>query len=1179
MIEPDMPLHVTLAGQLTVAADGQTLRAARLAGRQGRVILAYLVARHDRPVPSEELAEALWGTMLPATWKPALRGTVSKVRSFLAALGLPAADMLTASSGSYLLTLPRDATVDVELAASQADAAARALAAGDLGRALEAAAAARAIAAEPLLAGMEGAWVEQQRALLRDTLVRSLEVLVDARLAGGHGRLAIQPARELVGLEPFRESAHLRLLRALAAAGDRAEALRAYEGFRRLLAEELGVEPSAELKAAYLELLGAKPAAPPAAPAATRDFVGRARELTRLRVAWADARAGRQRVVLITGEAGIGKTRLAAELVEEVAREGATVMAGNCDERAEVAYLPLRRALGQFLTACPPDRLRELVGPLGGELARFWPELARRLPALPPPTRGSPETERHLLFEAVTRLLHAAAAASPVLLVLDDLHWADEPSLLLLRHLARAPDSAALLLIAIYRDDEEPRADLAATTADLRVTPDAGRLALAGLEVGEVAAMAEFAAGRPSTTGREELARVLRERTGGNPFFLGELLRHLAETGALSRDDAARLAAGPVVDDVPEPVRRVVTRRLDRLGGMVARVLDAAAVVGHEADLAVLARVVDLGHGNLLAALDQAVRAGLLDERPGMPWRYGFHHAIVHNVVYEGLPAGARALLHHQVGQAIEGLGGGASRLRDMADHFALGSAPGDATKAVDYARRAGDQALAQLLYEEAAHRYQQALAALARAGPDDEALRCDLLLALADALTRVGRATRASHAYLRAVDAARAAGSAERLARAVLGMGGPTAFWSLDPSGALTLLREALAAVGPEDSPVRALLLGRLEGWQAVPTEVAGPPLSPKAASPGAAVAMARRLGDARTLAAVLADQAFALGGMVLDRPGGPGGMVATTAELYRLAGELDDGLAYRASMAWGEALLAAGDLASLDRLCEREERLARDRRMPHYRWLPLAHRAARAVMRGDFADGERLAGEALAVGQGPLGSAAAVASNAQLVMLRWLEGRLVDMEATLERLTERNPLGRGWSKLLLLADAGQGRKAEARRSLDAAAAGRFVDWRACTDVVALTAACALLDDAAFAAALYRRLLSWSGWHLGAVTLYLGAADLHLGILATVARRFEEAERHLRAAHASHQRLRARPWNALTQRARADMLRRRGRPGDHDLARRMDDRAGATATALGMRLPAAGWSWDRPAG
>ncbi|HWD46900.1 MAG TPA: BTAD domain-containing putative transcriptional regulator, partial [Actinomycetota bacterium] len=256
-----MSLEITLTGQLAAEADGARADATDLPGRQASLVFAYLVAERDRPVPSEELADALWGGTLPPTWRPALRGVVSKVRNFLDQLGLPAPGTLTSVAGCYRLTLPADTAVDVELAAGEADVARSALEAGDLERALDAAGRARAIAGRPLLPGHEGPWVEDRRAALRQVLIDGLEMQADVHLAAGNGEAAVGPARDLVALEPFRDSAHERLLRAHAAAGDRAEALRVYDRYRRALAEELGVGPSPQLEAAYLDLLHAEPPA------------------------------------------------------------------------------------------------------------------------------------------------------------------------------------------------------------------------------------------------------------------------------------------------------------------------------------------------------------------------------------------------------------------------------------------------------------------------------------------------------------------------------------------------------------------------------------------------------------------------------------------------------------------------------------------------------------------------------------------------------------------------------------------------------------------------------------------------------------------------------------------------------------------------------------------------------
>jgi DNA-binding SARP family transcriptional activator len=1183
-----MSVRVSLTGRLEVETDSTTLDATRLPGRQGRVVLAYLVAERDRPVPSEELAEALWGTAPPPTWRPALRGLVSKVRGFLEALELPADDMLTSSSGCYQLALPDDATVDVELAAAEADAAERALAGGDLERARSAATTARVLAGRPLLPGQEGPWVERRRAAWHEVLVRALQVLVDVGLADGRGELAVQSATQLVGLEPFRESAHLRLLRAHAMAGDRGEALRAYDRCRRLLAAELGVDPSPELETAYLELLRAGeatasgPQAPPglqvpmgralpaASPSGEEPFVGRGPELARLRAAWAGSRAGRRRLVLVTGEAGIGKSRLTAELAALAERDGATVLSGRCDEQLGVTYLPVRTALGPYLAACSAERLRELLGPHGGELARLWPELAARLPQLPAPAQGGPEADRYRLFEAVAGLLDAIAASGPVLLVVDDLHQADAPSLALLRNLANARRPASLLLLLIARDDEATRGDLPGVLAELLRAPGAERVILGGLDQREIAALAEPVLGRRLGPGAAMLARVLGERTGGNPFFVVELLRHLVESNALAGGDVARAAAGPAVDDVPDSIRLVVGQRLARLGGAVQDVLEAAAVIGHSADLMLLDRAVDLGYDDLVVALEAAVRAKLLDEQPGVPGRYSFHHGIVHDLVYQGLPAAHRALLHHRAGEALERLDGGRARLRELADHFALGDA-GDSAKAVGYARRAGDQARSQLLHEEAAYRYLQALAALDRGRADDQGLRGDLLLALGEAWTNAGQPARATEAYLAAADAARAAGSAELLARAALGAGGLLSFWSLqlDPATAMALLREALAALGERDAGLRALLLARLAGWLTVTADLNAAE-QPDPAGFGRAVELARRHDDPTVLAAVLVDRAHALAGRVLGRQG-PAEALAASAELVRLAARLgDDRLVDAARLPRAEALLAAGDLEAIDRFAGAQERAAGHRRMPYRWWLSLVVRAMRAIMRGEFAAGERLTEQAIAYGREMVGAGTSLAHSTQLIFLRWLQGRPDDVRGIVEQLF-REPLGQGWRTLLPLAFPGQRRQGEARRDLDAAAADRFAGRRSAVEVVGLVGSCALLGDGAAAGRLYELLLPYQGWHLGAGPMvYLGAGDHHLGVLAATAGRWDDAERRLLAAMAAHRRLGARPWLALSRQAYAGMLRGRGRRGDQHRAEMVDAAADAVARRLGMELP--GW-------
>ncbi|HKY77105.1 MAG TPA: AAA family ATPase, partial [Acidimicrobiia bacterium] len=282
-------------------------------------------------------------------------------------------------------------------------------------------------------------------------------------------------------------------------------------------------------------------------------FVGRDGELDRLGQLWKEAAAGERRVVFLAGEPGVGKTRLAAELAKQVHDEGATVLAGRCDEDLGVPYQPFVEALRHFVDHAPGLEAR--LGRYGGELARLVPELTERAPGLPAPLRSDPEMERYRLFDAVAAWLTATANVEPVLLVLDDIQWAAKPTLMLLRHVV-ASARGRILVLGTYRDTELTHDHpLLEVVPDLRRQGGVDRLSMAGLDDAGVAALVEQAAGQALDDAGAALARAVHAETEGNPFFVRELLRHLAETGAIQKQEGSWTTQLPVEElGIPEGV-------------------------------------------------------------------------------------------------------------------------------------------------------------------------------------------------------------------------------------------------------------------------------------------------------------------------------------------------------------------------------------------------------------------------------------------------------------------------------------------------------------------------------------------------------------------------------------------------------------------------------------------------
>ena len=459
----------------------------------------------------------------------------------------------------------------------------------------------------------------------------------------------------------------------------------------------------------------------PAVLAGPGPFVGRGRELERLLSAWQTALDGGAHAVLIAGEPGVGKTRLAGEWSRQAYEQGAVVLYGRCDEDLGAPYQPFAEALRALIPCLGASRLRGLRGVEA--LLPLVPGLTDVLPDLAAPTRADPDTERYALFDAVVAVLGVASASAPVVLILDDLHWAAKPTLLLLRHLLRFGEHARVQIVGTYRSTDLDRSHpLAAMLADLHRDGSATRLQLSGLDEVDVSAYVAEAG-----YDDEELARALASVTGGNPFFLIEALRHVDESGG--RWDPSTL---------PQGVREAVSRRLSRLPAETNKALAAAAVVGSRFALELVERVVG---DDLVDAFDEACKAGIVIEEPG--GRYRFNHAIVRQSLLAELASVRRMRLHQRIAATLETEPGADDELlAELAYHYFECAWAGNAAKAVEYCRRAADQAMARLAYEGAADLYDRALHALEELDeelPDRDDQQAELLVARCEALLAAG--------------------------------------------------------------------------------------------------------------------------------------------------------------------------------------------------------------------------------------------------------------------------------------------------------------------------------------------------------------------------------------------------------------------------------------------------------
>jgi tetratricopeptide (TPR) repeat protein len=902
-------------------------------------------------------------------------------------------------------------------------------------------------------------------------------------------------------------------------------------------------------------------------------FVGRAAELRVLDDVWTRARAGQLAVALVGGEPGIGKTRLVGEFARAVRDGGGVVIAGRCDAEALVPYQPFVEAMRDLVASSASDALRRRLGARGGELARLLPELVERLPDLPEPVAGDPDGARYRFFDAVVSLTAATASDHPLTLVLDDLHWADRPTLQLFRHFVRHCQDVPLVLVGTFRETEvRPDHPLAELLGELPREHRAERIALGGLTEDDVVALATAAA--PPQAG-EHVVRAIYEETQGNPFFVEETIRHVFARGSGERGNGS---PGSEAIGVPDSVKDVIRQRVNALSEAAARILEVAAVMGPDFSLAPLEAVSGLDPDPMIDALDEALLAGLVVEQAGALGRYRFRHALVREALYESLSAVRRGHLHAALADAVENRHGAddGPHLSELARHRLASAIEGDAAAAVRASTRAGAYAMHQLAYEDAARHYRDALRALDLHGEPDDRARCEVLLACGDSEHRAGHTQDARRTFLEAANLARRSGLSAEMAQAALGLGDTSfeEFVARMDDELVAHLEEALDLVGSADSTERALLLARLthatlySGW----TPEGGIALAEDG------VEVARRLGDPHALGMALSARIRAKTEVQRGNIGQDGSGPVDFAECLVDADELlevaventDRELALWARINRVVILLELGRLGDHDREIAIVKRIAEELQLPAYRWWPALWDATRALVDGRPADAEELAARALAVGQPVRGEAALLHYLLQLVTLRHMQGRLDEMGPTLDGLVAEGsiPMVRC---IRALVDAREGDRAAAQAQFESLAADNFAavpgDWNWMYATMPLTEVCAYLGDAPAARVLYEYLRPRASHFVigGWATAFEGSYDGYLGLLASTTRDWESAEQHFRQAIAQNTRLAARPWVARNQADYAVMLLDRGSPQDVDEAAALAGDALVTANEVGM--------------
>ena len=1115
---------MSLLGAMRVNTDAHSTP---IRGAKQRILLAHLALSNGKPVPTSRLVSDLWGNGSRRGSAHALQEHVSRLRTVLGV------EIALVEGVGYRLS-PDLIDTDVRRFSELYDLGRKKLADGDPQSALTTLETALDLWQGPFLEDLADIDGLRSYKLQLDQMWRHLSSdRIDAHLECGLGEKVLTDIRSAVDRDPLKEHGWYQLMRALEQAGRRTEALQTFHDARELLIDVLGVEPSEHLIDFHIQLLRAGDTPPsPASPQepqvtlaqVTRasSLVGRHYEVRSLERAWHAATDGLQ-VVTITGEPGVGKSRLASEFTDMAAAHSALVLRGDCHQGTTAPYQPFAQMLQATLDFAQQAGIVPHMPRHGTGLARVLPAMATLFP-----TDASPQALKHagaedtLSMDAIAAWFEALSHARPVVIVIEDLQWADEQSVLMLHHLIRSTRTIKGVLVVTIRDHEFADSDAEPSMLSQLLAQSNGinHLALRKLTPQETTELVTIEATQAGTGALPEWAdSYVQAASGGNPLYTIELTRHLLATGAL--DDGT-------IPAPPANLRQVIEGHLGALGEGASDLLAKAAALGTEFDPAYLTDVTGLGAAQVDALLHQAVSSRLVEKVPGHTRRYRFSHEVVRTVLYESIPPLRRASLHSTIARVLAQSGpmSRAHHLQELAHHQQLSDSPDGKFNAAVNLTLAGNEALDTGAPAEAIALFTHALELLDDRA--DAAVVCDTLLGLGAAQLRYADPAYRS-TLLRAARLAMDAGDSARLISAVLL--NSRGWWSSSTQidhERVEGIEAALAACSREDRAAYSQLLAAwaLENVRDVASrqEV----LTRSAQS----LAIADELGDVQALHTALSAR-FAVMYALFE---GPAECVTLGRRLLELGqSQADRMMVLSGLLCLGQASMRFGDYQVADRCVEHAQQLARRLHHPPRLWLAQGWVAMREATRGRFESAHALATQTYELGMQTGQADAPTWYMGQLYTFKMMQGALPEIVAEVgEHVAEVADAIPAWRAAMALALAHTGATTQAEEILEEFAAGDFeqlpqdILWLHGMSYLAMT--CAAVGRRDIAGSLYDTLVPYSGMVATNGTIDAGPVDLHLGLLAQTLGNAETAATHLESAATLSRKIGASVWLAQAQ-------------------------------------------------